>query len=455
MTEPREPTDQLGIGATDMTDRTHPDSGSIISSSDLLLHEAQTALMYEELRAAIDDGHESMTHADALAEIAAIRAENALLRQHAAKQITDATLLTGISPRNGGMDIGLKGGACQLLAEAFFDQFVDAGAVNFLELRFESSSRMPGQAMTVTMQLADGATPGQKIAEANARIAELEAQLEAIGAGGVSGTLMGKPQEMPDLSALTERGAKAWVGVDAQELRGGGADISKEREDFNAWLRTYEEEVGAIDEAAAWAGFSGARASLAASAGSEPVAQLAAERDELFQAAIDFIRTLTGMEPPPIEVAPPEVFAPFHTFVDAVQAITNKRHNPPREGMARPCHVFNVRKTGPRTEWTPTTMALALPDGEHALYTHPSPPEGMVGGWTKASQQLPPCRDDQLYLGINTAGFAGVFNAVADIAGDVHCMYETPEETIDVMSSLDIWQPFTPPTTSAGSGKGE
>ena len=27
MTEPREPTDQLGIGATDMTDRTHPDSG--------------------------------------------------------------------------------------------------------------------------------------------------------------------------------------------------------------------------------------------------------------------------------------------------------------------------------------------------------------------------------------------------------------------------------------------
>jgi hypothetical protein len=34
-------------------------------------------------------------------------------------------------------------------------------------------------------------------------------------------------------------------------------------------------------------------------------------------------------------------------------------------------------------------------------------------------------------------------------------MYEMPEETIDVMSSLDIWQPFTPPTTSAGSGKGE
>ena len=55
----------------------------------------------------------------------------------------------------------------------------------------------------------------------HARIAELEAQLEAVGAGGVSGPLMGQPQAMPDLSALTERGAKAWAGVDAQALRGG------------------------------------------------------------------------------------------------------------------------------------------------------------------------------------------------------------------------------------------
>lgn len=60
-----------------MTDKTDSkERGSIISSSDILLHDAKTALLYEELRAAIDDGHESMTHADALAEIAAIRAEN-------------------------------------------------------------------------------------------------------------------------------------------------------------------------------------------------------------------------------------------------------------------------------------------------------------------------------------------------------------------------------------------
>ena len=51
--------------------------------------------------------------------------------------------------------------------------------------------------------------------------ADLEAQLEAIGAGGVSGPLIGQPQAMPDLSQLTERGAKAWAGVDAQGLREG------------------------------------------------------------------------------------------------------------------------------------------------------------------------------------------------------------------------------------------
>ena len=216
-----------------MTDRTHPDSGRIITSGDILLHDAQTALMYEELRAAIDDGHESMTHADALAEIAAIRAENV----------------------------------------------------------------------------------------------ELRTQLEAIGAGGVSGQLMGC-------------------------------------------------------------------ASIAASAGSEPVAHL-------------WQHSETGRT----RVVLPDM------IVDA---------------------DASWRLVGPLF-----------------FGSHPSPPEGMVGGWTKASQQLPPCRDDQLYVGINTAGFAGVFNAVADIAGNVHCMYETPEETIDVMSSLDIWQPLTPPTTSAGSGKGE
>ena len=85
------------------------------------------------------------------------------------------------------------------------------------------------------------------------RIADLEAQLESIGAGGVNGPLMGQPQAMPDLSQLTERGAKAWAGIDAQGLREG---------------------FTAADMATASAqGFRDGVASISANAESEPVYQ--------------------------------------------------------------------------------------------------------------------------------------------------------------------------------------
>lgn len=50
----------------------------------------------------------------------------------------------------------------------------------------------------------------------------------------------------------------------------------------------------------------------------EPVATDSAKKDAVFEASIQFIKTLTGMEPPPIEVAPPEVFAPFREFTEKV-----------------------------------------------------------------------------------------------------------------------------------------
>lgn len=51
----------------------------------------------------------------------------------------------------------------------------------------------------------------------------------------------------------------------------------------------------------------------------EPVE--AFKKDAVFQASIDFIRELTGMEPPPIEVAPLDTFKPFKTFTDKVCSI--------------------------------------------------------------------------------------------------------------------------------------
>ena len=78
-----------------------------------------------------------------------------------------------------------------------------------------------GREMTDRTHPDSGRAIGGIVEALRARISDLEAQLEAIGAGGVSGPLIGQPQAMPDLSQLTERGAKAWAGVDAQGLREG------------------------------------------------------------------------------------------------------------------------------------------------------------------------------------------------------------------------------------------
>jgi len=54
--------------------------------------------------------------------------------------------------------------------------------------------------------------------------------------------------------------------------------------------------------------------------------------------------------------------------ITAIKATLEAKDEPADE---RPCHVFNVTKTGSLTEWEPTTMVFALPDGKHALYTTP------------------------------------------------------------------------------------
>ena len=103
--------------------------------------------------------------------------------------------------------------------------------------------------------------------------------------------------------------------------------------------------------------------------------------------------------------------------------------------------------------------AQALEDWEAAvgaggvsgpLMGRAAPPTAQAEGWTKASKQLPPCREDQLYIGINTAGFAGVFNAVRVVNGNTYCLMEVAEESVSIMSDLAIWKPFIPPTSAEG-----
>ena len=232
MTEPREPTDQLGIGATDMTDNTQPDAGS--------------------------------THI----------------------------------------------------------------------IRY---------ALEMGLLWIDGDGRG-KVREALAALDALEAQRESIAAGGVSGPLMGQPQEMPDLSALTERGANAWAGVDAQGLRAGVAPV-------------------------------------AANAGSEPVARV---NDDGFIVEIGDLLLAPGQK----------------------------------------------------------------------LYLHPSPPEGMVGGWISVEDRLPKLYTEVL---IHPRPTAYCCEGEVDTQGRwSYGEYETGFGHHQIACEVTHWMPLPPPpTTSAGSGKGE
>lgn len=99
--------------------------------------------------------------------------ENELLRKHAAKEISDSTLLTGISVSNGGINMGLEGGAAALLVESFVSQFKAEGGINYVELSFTSTQVMPGERFVVTVQRVDGLTPAQKLAAAEAELKTL------------------------------------------------------------------------------------------------------------------------------------------------------------------------------------------------------------------------------------------------------------------------------------------
>jgi hypothetical protein len=103
---------------------------------------------------------------------AALEAENAEIRAQLAKRVMDETAVTNILIRNG-VSIALEGGACRLMAEMFADQFLGSGAVNYLELKLESRSKMPGEQFVVTMQRCAGETPHQLRAKAEQELAEL------------------------------------------------------------------------------------------------------------------------------------------------------------------------------------------------------------------------------------------------------------------------------------------
>jgi len=117
----------------------------------------------------------------------------------------------------------------------------------------------------------------------------------------------------------------------ARELEGVYPVNIQDQEAAAAELRRLHAKVAELEAQLEAVGAGGVGPLMARGHAEQPAAatlrasERAVERDELLQVALNFIETLTGMQPPPIEIAPPEVFAPFRDFVDRVQAIADHR----------------------------------------------------------------------------------------------------------------------------------
>lgn len=97
-----------------------------------------------------------------------------------ADYVTSEAFLTGMEV-HGGLNVGLKGLAVQMLAEQFAGQFVGNGVVNFLDLTMVSEETGP---LIVTIQRKHGKTPAQLKAEIEQQRDELLAALQSLGVIG-------------------------------------------------------------------------------------------------------------------------------------------------------------------------------------------------------------------------------------------------------------------------------
>ena len=100
------------------------------------------------------------------------------------------------------------------------------------------------------------------------------------------------------------------------------------------------------------------------------------------------------------------------------------------------------------------TVHEPLPAGTK-LYTHPSPPRGMRGGWISVEERLP---ESDVPVLAHNGKWTGV---AAWMSGDylepLERWQDEHREFIEMMGpAVTHWTPLPlPPTTSAGSGKGE
>ena len=271
--------------------------------------------------------------------------------------------------------------------------------------------RLADEVDEVARTYPDMAEVSAELRRQHARIAELE----SIGAGGVNGPLMGQPQAMPDLSALTDRGAKAWAGVDAQGLREGRwymvthdgvatlcedrRDAEKEAKDADmAWPHSGPHRAVQLVEAstagftaadmatASAQGFRDGVASLSANAG-EPMFWVRLCGDGLYEgpihnARIEEVRKQSGVWSPLYLAAPPTAQAEGWISVDEQLPEPNVEVLCAGQGWGN-AFVTACYYDDERREWHPINTHWTDATGQAQYPTHwmplPLPPTSAEG----------------------------------------------------------------------------
>ncbi|HBO5516223.1 TPA: hypothetical protein L4559_005151 [Pseudomonas aeruginosa] len=145
-----------------------PDDRSFIEHELKALDDIEAALEFEMNADARDSSS------------ADFKAENEQLREMLAQKVVDSTMLCSFTARDGGVSIGLEGGACALMAQAFAKQLYESDVVNYIEAKFESADYPGLGEIVVTLKRESGKTPHQLRIEAETASEELKRTNKAL-----------------------------------------------------------------------------------------------------------------------------------------------------------------------------------------------------------------------------------------------------------------------------------
>lgn len=111
-----------------------------------------------------------------MSEIERLTQENEALRAALSEKVIDSTKLRAFLPADGGFTIGLEGGPCALLADAFGEQLYTSDVINYLQLTFTSSTYPDLGQIVVTLQRCKGKTPHELRMDAEQERDQLKAE---------------------------------------------------------------------------------------------------------------------------------------------------------------------------------------------------------------------------------------------------------------------------------------